>query len=93
MKSQSYMTRALRARDPRFATILGNLGYGRSDMVAAKADPLDHDEGGKKGGSPKQDSSDALSTLRDEYLEKVGKRPFHGWDAETLAAKIAEAKD
>jgi hypothetical protein len=36
MKSQSYMTRALRARDPRFATILGNLGYERGDLTAAE---------------------------------------------------------
>lgn len=42
MKSQSYMTRALRARDPRFANILGKLGYERSDMTAA--DPEDTPE-------------------------------------------------
>jgi len=34
MKSHSYMTRAMRARDPRFARILGKLGYDRRDMVA-----------------------------------------------------------
>lgn len=34
MKSQSYMTRALQARDPRFARILGRLGYGTKEEVA-----------------------------------------------------------
>lgn len=94
MKSHSYMTRALRARDPRFANILGKLGYERRDMVAAEAgDPLDHDSDGRKGGSPKPEASDNLTVLRAEYQEKVGKRPFHGWDEDTLTAKIAEAKD
>lgn len=37
MKSHSYMTRAMQARDPRFARILGKLGYGRADIVAAPA--------------------------------------------------------
>jgi hypothetical protein len=35
--------------------------------------------------------SDDLSALRAEYQEKMGKRPFNGWDAETLNAKMAEA--
>lgn len=35
---------------------------------------------------------DDLTELRAEYERAVGKRPFHGWDAETLRAKIAEAE-
>jgi len=35
MKSQSYMTRALRSADPRYARVLGRLGYSRADQVAA----------------------------------------------------------
>lgn len=78
MKSQSYMTRALRAKDPRFATILGTLGYSRSDLeVRENPEP----------------SAERLEELRTSYQEKFGKRPFHGWDADVLAAKIAEAKD
>ncbi|RVO34820.1 hypothetical protein [Sinorhizobium meliloti] len=76
MKSQSYMTRAMRARDPRYATILGKLGYARADAVAA----------------PASSSDDPLTDLRKQYQDIVGKRPFHGWDAETLEAKLAEAK-
>jgi hypothetical protein len=90
MKSQSYMTRALRARDPRFATILGKLGYGRRDLIAA--DPLDHDGDGRRGGSPKHDAGDDLTAARAAYQEAVGKRPFHGWSIDELNAKIAEAK-
>jgi hypothetical protein len=77
MKSQSYMTRALRAKDTRFATILGNLGYGRTGVLPAE----------------KTDPAALLAELRTSYQEKFGKRPFHGWDSPTLAAKIAEAKD
>lgn len=79
MKSQSYMTRALRARDPRYANILGRLGYNRTDMQA---------DAPKRKAKPND-----LKTLRDEYQDKVGKRAYHGWDAVTLKAKIAEAKD
>jgi hypothetical protein len=31
-------------------------------------------------------------TLVEEYIEVVGKKPFHGWDAETLKEKIEEEK-
>lgn len=33
MKNSGYMDRALRASDPRFARVLGKLGYKRSDMA------------------------------------------------------------
>lgn len=33
-KSNSYMDRAMRSADPRFARVLGKLGYQRSDLVA-----------------------------------------------------------
>lgn len=35
----------------------------------------------------------ALKALREEYADKIGKRPFMGWGAETLKAKIAKAED
>lgn len=74
MKKSGYMDRAMRASDPRFARILGNLGYQRSDM-AAEAD------------------EDALTRLRAEYQDVVGKRAYHGWDADVLREKIAEAQE
>ncbi|OWJ71383.1 hypothetical protein CDV50_10275 [Haematobacter massiliensis] len=48
-------------------------------------------------GSARYDTKDAvtddLPTLRAEYQTVVGKKAYHGWDAETLKAKIAEAKE
>lgn len=73
MKSQSYMTRALKASDPRYARVLSKLGYGRSDMVA----------------EPVASKPADLTALRAEYLRVVGKRPFNGWDAAELRAKIS----
>lgn len=35
---------------------------------------------------------DDMAALRAEYTDVIGKRPFHGWDAGTLRAKIDEAK-
>ncbi|THV13738.1 hypothetical protein [Rhizobium rhizophilum] len=92
MKSHSYMTRALRARDPRFANILGKLGYERRDLVVTETShPLDHDGDGRKGGSLKREASDNLTALRKKYQTKTGKRPFRQWDAATIEAKLAEA--
>lgn len=77
MKKSGYMDRAMRAADPRFARILGKLGYQRTDMTAARVEEAEADE---------------LDALRDEYKEVVGKRAYHGWSAEELREKIAEAK-
>lgn len=50
---------------------------------------FDHDGDGVPGGSaaPVED----VASLRKEYFEKLGKRPFPGWNAETLREKIAAA--
>ena len=74
-----YMDRALKARDPRFARILGKLGYERRDMVAGEPTET----------APKDDD---LSSLRAEYQEVVGKKAYHGWGADALREKIAEAR-
>jgi len=77
MKRSGYMTRALKAHDPRFARVLGKLAYGRSDLVST---------------DPAQDTAeDDLPALRKEYEAKVGKKAYHGWDVDALRAKIAEA--
>lgn len=76
MKKSTYMDRALKSRDPRFARILGKLGYERRDMVAAE---------------PVADDDD-LTALRAEYQDVVGKKAFHGWSGDELRDKIAEAK-
>lgn len=71
MKHQSYFTRALKAKDPRYARIFGKLGYDTTQMVADDGEP-------------------DIDALRATYQEVVGKRPYHGWDAATLAQKIAD---
>lgn len=71
MKHQSYFTRALRAKDPRYARIFGKLGYDTAQMVAEDGEP-------------------DIDALRATYHEVLGKRPYRGWDAATLAQKIAD---
>ncbi len=80
MKRSGYMDMALRRSDPRYARILGKLGYSTRDMRSADQAVV-----------PVNSDND-LADLRDEYQQFVGKRPFHGWDAPTLREKIAEAK-
>lgn len=63
------------------------------DIEISAADALDHDADGKKGGSTKQPADKDLKALRAEYAEKIGKKPFGGWDADTLRAKIAAAAE
>lgn len=38
------------------------------------------------------DNGPDIAELRATYEDVVGKRPYMGWDAETLAEKIAEAR-
>lgn len=98
MKHRNYVTRALKARDPRFARILGRLGYDTTQLVSddsgeprrAKRPQLDHDHDGKEGGS--KSAGGDLAAVRAEYTSVTGKRPFNGWDADTLRAKIAEKR-
>ena len=78
MKKSTYMNRALKARDPRFARVLQKLGYQRRDMVAEPQEAETEDE---------------LTELRAEYQSVFDKRPYHGWDADTLREKIAEASE
>lgn len=87
---QSYMDRALRHKDPRYARILSKMGYGTRHMVAQSAsvpDPEDEDE---TSAPASVSDADALKALRDEYQLKMGKRPFHGWDADELRERLAQ---
>ena len=78
MKHQGYYTRALQANDPRFARVFDKMGYGRSDMSADQQ-------------AVPPAPADDLSALRDQYQAVVGKKPYHGWDADELRKRIAEA--
>ena len=71
MKTNGYMDRALRARDPRYARILGKLGYATRDLKADAAAPIG-------GLTPTAAIVDELAELRQAYQTKFGKRPYHG---------------
>lgn len=45
-----------------------------------------------KNDEPKDEVVDQeeLNKVREEYEEVMGKKPFHGWDVETLRQKITE---
>lgn len=66
----------------RDANILQKLGRGTYMTRDMRAQPV---------VEPVNTDDDALTALRAQYQDVVGKRPFHGWDAETLLEKIAEA--
>jgi hypothetical protein len=92
--AQNYRTRALTAGDPitlsgADARLFAKIGWAEEPKRRARRPQLDHDKNGTEGGSasPAED----LTALRAEYAEKVGKRPFNGWDAATLREKIAGA--
>lgn len=93
----TYMTRALKSQDRRYATVLEKLGYSRSDMRASEQPKATKTKKPAKGASdaPVEDDSEklALDSAREEYLLKVGKRPFMGWDVATLKEKMAAAEE
>lgn len=47
---------------------------------------------GRRDMRAAESEPDGLAALRAEYERVVGKRPFNGWDAETLLEKMATTK-
>jgi hypothetical protein len=85
-----YGTRMLTAGVP--VTVAGPVAremvaLGRATLEKPKRAQLNQN---KDAGSLKQDG-DEVAALRAEYVEKFGRRPFHGWDADMLREKIAAA--
>lgn len=58
--------------------------------VADKIKAFDPDGDGAPGGSAKPAADPELPAVRAEYLEKVGRRPFPGWDVAELRRRMAE---
>lgn len=77
--------RMLRERDAKLLKRLGRGTYMTRDM-RAQPEPVVVEP-----ATPWID--DELTGLRAEYQEAVGKRPYHGWDADTLREKITEARE
>lgn len=85
--TQRYRTRAMQAGDP--VTMDGPSSRLWEQMGWATVAPAKR---GKKAEPVKQDEpEDEMTALRAQYFEKLGKRPFNGWDADTLREKIADA--
>lgn len=80
-KDSKYMDRALQSRDPRFAKILGKLGYNRRDMRAEESD------------DPPISPEEELKILRAKYKEVFGRNAYYGWDIEALKTKLEGANN
>ena len=76
-KSMTYGTRRMKAGD---GFEVHNRQHSRALIAIGKA-RLD-------GDAP---APADMGTLRQEYTSVAGKKPYHGWDAKTLAEKIKEA--
>ncbi|UZW54051.1 hypothetical protein NUH86_10945 [Sphingobium sp. JS3065] len=83
-KAFTYATRRLKAGDY-FTT--RNSADGRA-LVATGRARLALDD----AAVPQDQRASNIDTLRAEYVEVLGKRPYHGWSEEELSAKIAEAR-
>lgn len=75
----------------RYADVLQKLGRGTYMTRDMQAHPVIQPDASAAVPSVTEEAPDELAALRAEYQEAVGKRPFHGWDADQLREKISEA--
>lgn len=63
---------------------------GWAGIVKSAFDPAKHEPFGGSGqrDAPAAVAGDDMAALRAEYQRVMGKRPFPGWDADTLRAKM-----
>lgn len=86
-RSGRYGTRMLKAGAP--ILVSGPLAR---EMVALGRATLEKPSKARKADpAPTATASDDIAALRADYQAKFDKRPFNGWDADTLREKIAEA--
>jgi hypothetical protein len=95
-KAMKYRTRMLQAGDEfrvkneREAKVLAHLKRAeRTDNPNVRV-ALD-DARATVGMAPVSKDSEDIKAVRDEYEAVFGKRPFNGWDIDTLREKIASA--
>lgn len=60
-------------------------------IIDARFAPANHTEAEVERDETGTEQNDAMADLRAEYERVLGKKPFMGWDAETLKVKIADA--
>lgn len=97
LRDMRYGTRRLKAGEEfeasgQHAKVL--VAVGRAAVVAVTpAKPLMESFTQRVTAAKAYDASEAdeLAAARAEYQEKVGRRPFHGWDAAELRKRIADA--
>lgn len=89
----SYYELAKRSPDRRFLPILERLGYGpKRKKKAAKSAPVQPAQP-EPVQEPDAEPVDERIALRAEYEEVTGKRPFSGWSADELRARMAAARE
>lgn len=91
-KAEAQVERVPGRIDPPPADLLAQV-EGQARTQGEHKDALDHDGDGRKGGSVKQPDSEEISALRAAYQQRFGKKPFAGWDVESLKEKLAAASD
>lgn len=79
-RSMTYATRRLQAGDEFTARSTGDA---RALLAIGKARRATEEDAA--------DPAAEMAALRDQYEKVIGKRPFNGWDRETLLQKIADA--
>lgn len=95
-KDLKYQTRRLKAgenfrvKSEREAKVLIHLKKAEREDNPNRKVALD-DARQKVGMPPISKDSEDIKVWRDKYQEAFGKRPFNGWDIETLKEKIAKA--
>lgn len=85
------------------ARLLAAIGKAKYRTTAVMSSPVQKEQGPLERSLPKQygirnappppaddlpQPGDILAPLREEYQRVLGKKPYHGWDAETLREKI-----
>lgn len=96
IKPAKYLTRRLLPGDV-FEVDDSRDGNLMAKILLATRKAVQHREPGRIAPPPVElaakiaaPEADELAELRTEYQAKIGKRPFHGWDADTLRQKIVE---
>ncbi len=105
LKPMTYATRRLKVGDPfdarnrsdarvLIALKKAELAGGEADAAPASRSPAPAQAPAPPPPPPPPpppSEGDDLPTLRKQYEDKFGRKPFNGWSAETLRAKIDEA--
>lgn len=99
IKPLKYGTRRLMAGEtfdcasPREARLLLAIKRARQDDAPIEqARPVETPAPIPTPAPPADPAADELKAAREAYEAAIGRKPFHGWSAEVLRTKIAEAQ-